>query len=328
MVKKVVKVSIILPVYNVEQFLPRCLDSIVNQTLKEIECIVVNDGSPDQSQQIIDEYVKKYPHLFKPLIKENGGLSDARNYALSYVRGEYIAFVDSDDWIEPMMYEKLYQKAKEENADLVVSDFLMEWEDRGVSNYIQGLRQQADNPFKNLLLSPASAWNKLYKTELFTKTNIRYPKGLWYEDLATTAKFMPKCHHIAYVNEAFVHYIQREGSIMSTVNPKVLDIYKAIDSIESYYKQQGIFDEYMEELAYLSIENLALFSCLRFLKLEDGETYIKEAIDHMNRHYPGWLSNQYLSCLSKKDRFTLKLLGHKQIKLLKSFIFIKQKLLK
>ena len=227
-----------------------------------------------------------------------------------------------------MMYEKLYQKAKEENADLVVSDFLMEWEDRGVSNYIQGLRQQADNPFKNLLLSPASAWNKLYKTELFTKTNIRYPKGLWYEDLATTAKFMPKCHHIAYVNEAFVHYIQREGSIMSTVNPKVLDIYKAIDSIESYYKQQGIFDEYMEELAYLSIENLALFSCLRFLKLEDGETYIKEAIDHMNRHYPGWLSNQYLSCLSKKDRFILKLLGHKQIKLLKSFIFIKQKLLK
>ena len=220
MVKKVVKVSIILPVYNVEQFLPRCLDSIVNQTLKEIECIVVNDGSPDQSQQIIDEYVKKYPHLFKPLIKENGGLSDARNYALSYVRGEYIGFVDSDDWIEPMMYEKLYQKAKEENADLVVSDFLMEWEDRGVSNYIQGLRQQADNPFKNLLLSPASAWNKLYKTELFTKTNIRYPKGLWYEDLATTAKFMPKCHHIAYVNEAFVHYIQREGSIMSTVNQK------------------------------------------------------------------------------------------------------------
>ena len=98
-----VKVSIILPVYNVEQFLPRCLDSIVNQTLKEIECIVVNDGSPDQSQQIIDEYVKKYPHLFKPLIKENGGLSDARNYALSYVRGEYIGFVDSDDWIEPMM---------------------------------------------------------------------------------------------------------------------------------------------------------------------------------------------------------------------------------
>lgn len=323
-----VKVSIIVPVYNVEKFLPRCLDSIVSQTLDEIECIVVNDGSPDQSQKIIDEYVEKYPHLFKSLIKENGGLSDARNYAIDYVQGEYIGFVDSDDWIEPDMYEKLYQKAKEENADLVVSDFLMEWEERGISNYIQGLRTQADNSFKNLLLSPASAWNKLYKAELFTKTDIRYPKGLWYEDLATTAKFMPKCHHIAYVNEAFVHYIQREGSIMATVNPKVLDIYKAIESIESYYKQQGIFNDYVEELAYLSIENLALFSCLRFLKLEDGEVQIKKAMDHMNLVYPNWMSNQYLSCLSKKDRFILKLLGHKQIKLLKSFIFVKQKLLK
>lgn len=323
-----IKVSIILPVYNVEKFLPRCLDSIVNQTLCDIECLIVNDGSPDQSQLIIDQYVAKYPHLFRSFIKENGGLSDARNYAIDYVRGEYIGFVDSDDWIEPTMYEKLYQKAKEENADLVVSDFLMEWEEQGVSNYVKGLRNQADDVFKNLLLSPASAWNKLYKSELFTKTNVRYPKGLWYEDLATTAKFLPKCGHIASVNEAFVHYIQREGSIMATVNPKVLDIYKAINSIESYYKQQGIFEKYKEELAYLSIENLALYSCLRFLKLKDGEKYIKEAIDHMNEQYPGWMNNQYLNCLSKKDQFILKLLGYKQIKLLKSFIFIKKKLLK
>lgn len=323
-----VKVSIILPVYNVEAFLPRCLNSIVNQTLKEIECIIVNDGSPDNSQSIIDDYVAKYPTLFKSVIKTNGGLSDARNYGLQFVNGEYIGFIDSDDWIEPTMYEKMYKKAIEEQADLVVCDFLMEWEETGITNYIQGLRQVADHPFKNLLLSPASAWNKLYKSALLLETDIRYPNGLWYEDLATTAKFLTACDHIVAVDEAFVHYIQREGSIMATVNPKVLDIYKAIQSIETYYRQKNLYESYYEELEYLSIENLALYSCLRFLKLKNGEVYIKEAIDYMNHHYPKWLNNKYLSCLSKKDRFILKLIGRKQIKLLKLFIFIKQKLLK
>ena len=96
-----IKVSMIIPIYNVEKYLRRWLDSIVNQTLKDIECLLINDGSPDQSQKIIDEYVSKYPQLFKSYIKENGGLSDARNFGLNYVTGEYIAFVDSDDWIEP-----------------------------------------------------------------------------------------------------------------------------------------------------------------------------------------------------------------------------------
>lgn len=323
-----VKVSIILPVYNVEAFLPRCLDSIVNQTLEGIECIIVNDGSPDKSQVIIDDYVKRYPSLFMSVIKENGGLSDARNYGLQFVKGEYIGFLDSDDWIEPTMYEKMYQKAISEQADLVVCDFLMEWEETGVSNYIQGLRKVANTPFKNLLLSPASAWNKLYKSNLLLETGIRYPKGLWYEDLATTAKFLPSCQKIVSVEEAFVHYIQREGSIMATINPKVLDIYDAIKSIEDFYRVKELYEMYYDELEYLSIENLALYSCLRFLKLKDGDIQIKQAIDHMNRCYPNWMKNKYLICLSRKDRFILRLLAYKQLKLLKLFITLKQKIVK
>ena len=109
-----IKVSVIVPVYNVEDYLARCLDSLVNQTLKEIEIIVVNDGSPDNSQKIIDKYAKKYLNI-KAYKKENGGLSDARNYGIKKANGEYIAFIDSDDFVTTDMYEKMYQKAKTGN---------------------------------------------------------------------------------------------------------------------------------------------------------------------------------------------------------------------
>lgn len=259
------KVSIIVPIYNVEKYLKRCLDSIVNQTLKDIECLLINDGSPDKSQKIIDEYVHKYPNLFKSYTKTNGGLSDARNFALDYVSGEYIAFVDSDDWIEPFMYEKMYEEAISECADIVVCDFLMDWESTGVKKYVNGLCSESDDILKNFLISPPSAWNKLYKKDLFLKTDIRYPKSMWYEDLATTARLIPFCKKISYVNEAYVHYIQREGSIMSTVNEKIFDIYKAIEMIEEYYKKNKIYKKYKKEIEYIYIENLVLYGNLRFL---------------------------------------------------------------
>ena len=116
-----VKVSVIVPVYNVYDYLGKCLDSLVNQTLKDIEIIVVNDGSPDNSEEIIDIYKKKYKCI-KAYKKENGGLSDARNYGIKRAQGEYIAFIDSDDYVDTQMLEKMYQKAKKDNLDIVVCD--------------------------------------------------------------------------------------------------------------------------------------------------------------------------------------------------------------
>ena len=210
-----VKVSIIVPIYKVEKYLKRCLESLVSQTFQEIEIICVNDGSPDQSQKIVDEYVEKYPHLVKGYLKENGGLSDARNYGLNLASGDYVAFIDSDDWVEPEMIEKMYRAAREQEADLVICDFVMDWETKEKESlYISGIRQESTDFMRNVLLSGPSAWNKLYKKDLFLKTDIRYPKGLWYEDLATTLRLIMNTNKIAHVKEAFVHYIQREGSII------------------------------------------------------------------------------------------------------------------
>ena len=127
------KVSIIIPVYNVEKYLKKCLDSVVNQTLKDIEIIVVNDGSPDNSQKIIDEYAKKYSQIAS-YTKENGGLSDARNYGIKKSKGKYLAFIDSDDFIDHDMIKKMYNKAVKENLDIVVCN--------SVEVYENGLKRE------------------------------------------------------------------------------------------------------------------------------------------------------------------------------------------
>ena len=121
------KVSIIVPVYNVERYLEKCLDSLVNQTLQDIEIIIVNDSSPDQSQAIIDRYLALYPHLIKSYIKTNGGIADTRNFGISKVTGEYFGFVDSDDYVELTMFEQLYNEAKKQDAQLVSCNFYWKW---------------------------------------------------------------------------------------------------------------------------------------------------------------------------------------------------------
>ena len=149
------KVSVIVPVYNVEEYLAPCLDSLVKQTLQDIEIIVVNDGSPDNSQEIIDRYVKKYPNLVKAMIKENGGQASARNMALEIAKGEYVNFVDSDDWVKIDMYENMYKKAKEEDADIVVCNTTDYYKDYAVYH------KPAE--FTNKLKQTPSPCNKLFK---------------------------------------------------------------------------------------------------------------------------------------------------------------------
>ena len=154
------KVSVIVPVYNVEKYLSKCLDSLVNQTLKDIEIIVVNDGTKDNSQSIIDKYTKKYSKKIKSYIKENGGLSSARNYGLKYAKGEYISFIDSDDYVDLQMFEKMYNEAINHKFDIVVCDTINVYEDKEV--YIKSNLGYSDNDINNYIISPPMACCRIY----------------------------------------------------------------------------------------------------------------------------------------------------------------------
>ena len=301
------KVSIIVPVYNVEKYLNQCLESLVNQTLKDIKIIIVNDGSTDSSQNIIDSYQIKYPDLILALTKENGGLASARNFGLAYVQSQYVAFIDSDDYVDLTMYEKLYKKAISEDSDLVMCNLQYFFENGTSKSFIsEGLNLEWNsNPHKAAFLSPLFAWNKLYKKELFR--DLSYPIGLWYEDIPVSTKIFAVSKKITWVNETLVYYRQRENSIMhASYNPKMHDIFKILKIMVEELTKINKFDLYHDEIEYLFIEHCLYYGAFRFLRSDGYPQLIKEGIALVNEYFPNWKNNMYLSELNFKNHFFVK----------------------
>ncbi len=260
------KVSVIVPVYNTSKYLVKCLDSLLDQTLDELEIIVVNDGSTDDSQQIIDEFVAKSPKI-KAFEKPNGGLGDARNYGIERASGDFIGFVDSDDYVSVEMFEKLYEKGIEHQADIVFCD-LEKVNEKG--EVFRDLPQSPQLPEKIELEKDFTifgemacfACNKLFRKELFTKQ--RFRKGIHFEDIELIPKLVLESNVIAKINEPFYKYFERQDSITKTHTRKGMDMFLAIDSVKeafdnSRYRESKeeferffIFQGYYSFLAYVA----------------------------------------------------------------------------
>lgn len=303
-----VSVSVIVPVYNVEKYLDECLSSLVNQTLSELEIIVVNDGTKDNSQSIIDHYVKQYPNKVVSLIKENGGLGDARNYGIPYAKGEYIGFVDSDDIVHLEMYEKMFNKAKLEDSDLVLCDLEYFYETSSEKMVKEGLIQIENiDVNKTVFLSPLFAWNKLYRKSLFIESGLKYPNGLWYEDIPVTVPFFTLAKKISYVHETLIYYRQRSTSIMGSVdNPKVKDIFDIMHLCLNYFKDHNLLETYYDELEFLFLEHLMLNGGFRFLLSHKHKDYLAFSIDTLDLNFPHWRNNKYLFTLPRRYQIYIK----------------------
>ena len=297
------KVSIIVPVYNVEAYLEKCLDSLVNQTLKDIEIIIVNDGSPDNSQKIIDEYQSKYKNI-KSYQKTNGGLSDARNYGIKKATGKYIAFLDSDDYVTTDMYEKMYQKAISGNYDMVVCDLNYVYEDKIVPAY-SNIKTDTMNIKQTMINIYPVAWNKLFKKTLF-KDDIEFKVGVWYEDVEFIYRLLPYIKTIGVIHEHFNQYVQREGSITSAVNKKIYHYIDNWNGILEFYKERNLYKQYYKELEYSYIRYIyATFikQAVKFEK-EDYDNAVNEAIKNVKNNFPHYRMNKYFY-QSKKGIYLL-----------------------
>jgi len=305
-----IKVSVIVPVYNVYEYLEKCLDSLVNQSLKDIEIIVVNDGSPDNSQEIIDKYTKKYKNV-KSYIKENGGLSDARNYGIKKANGEYLSFIDSDDYIDNTMLEKMYQKAKQENLDILVCNSINVYED-GTTTEIKSNLNYSSDTIKNYLNSAPMACTRIYKRYLFDK--ILFSKGIYYEDLELTPKLVNFTKKIDFLDEGLYFYLQRTGSIMKQkeFNNKLLDIFTVLES-----NKMALYKDYPDEIEYMYITHLLRTATLRFLDYENGQELIEKIIKTMKENFPNWHKNKYYLKSSKKLKIICRLAYSHNIKILK-----------
>lgn len=267
------KISVIVPVYNVENYLEECIDSILGQTYKNLEIILVDDGSTDNCGQICDDYVKK-DNRIKVIHKENGGLSDARNVGIKNSKGKYITFIDSDDCVNKKYIEVLYNQIITTNSDISIcsykkfSDYYIE-EDFKL-NDIEILKRQeillklyGEKNRINYVVS----WGKLYKRRLFD--TISFPNGKIHEDEYTTYKLYEECDLVSYTSLQLYYYRVRNDSIMKKkISTKRLDSLQAFDEQLEYYRQQKNKDIEIR----CCREYCLLLSCL-FLKFKEDRDY-------------------------------------------------------
>lgn len=303
------KISIIIPVYNVEKYLERCLQSVINQTYQNLEIIVVNDGTKDNSQQIIDRFKEQDSRILS-LIKENGGLSDARNYGLDYVTGGYIFFLDSDDYLELNALELLYKRAVETKADLIVGyhnrifENKPSWLEKNFKyqQYLNLDTPQSIFDHKEIMTKISnSAWGKLYKSELFLNTDIRYPKGLYYEDLATTFRILATGCKVIDIKENIYNYIVRAGSYMTNGNRNIYDMFKIFDLVIKYYKKNHIYNNFKEELDYLMIHHIGIGTLYRGVKSKNVSNLqiYRDCCRYMRKQKCSISKNKYIDSYHK-----------------------------
>lgn len=251
-------ISIIVPVYKVEKYLHTCVDSILKQTYENLEIILVDDGSPDNCGSLCDSYAAQDPRI-RVIHKPNGGLSDARNAGLEIATGEYVGFIDSDDYIAPDMYRVLYDAITKHHADVAVcsSQNVCESETKIFPVSQGNVRVYTGNESSYALFTGAIthfAWNKLYKRSLFS--SIRFPLGKIYEDLFTTYRVLRTCHTVVHTNTALYFYRIRNDSIMGKARHVIhLDKFQAFDEIAAAYREDPAL--YQTVLSYMRKDLMA-----------------------------------------------------------------------
>lgn len=298
------KVSVIVPVYNVESYLDKCLTSLVKQTLQEIEIIVVNDGSKDNSEKIIEKYLKKYPEKIKYIKKANGGLSSARNEGLKYASGEYIGFVDSDDYVSLNTFNLMYKKAKEKNFDLVVCNlnYVYETKTKMVSAGLDKDLENEDEVKKNIVFLYPAVWNKLYKKEILD--SLKFKEGIWYEDVEFNFRVYPRVKSIGYVDKPLIQYVQRESSISKTIDKRLFNYLDNFNGLIRYYQDNNLYNKYYFELEYSYVRYLYATFIKQLSYTNDKELFkegVKEAIKNVQEHFPNYKKNIYLKKFGLKN---------------------------
>lgn len=238
-------VSVIVPVYNVEKYLARCIQSVCGQSYQGLEIILVDDGSKDKSGVICDEYAEQDGRI-KVIHKENGGLGDARNAGVEKAEGKYLLFVDSDDRIHENLVRDTVETAEKNQADMVIFDYIGEEENGNLTDRFtfpfseNRVIEVAEE--KELIMRSCSAVNKLIRRELWKESGFQFPKGRYYEDLATIPKVMTKTKKIVYLPEVYYYYLMRDGSIMHSRNfeKNYEDRTWAVDQLLEYFENEKI----------------------------------------------------------------------------------------
>lgn len=311
------KVSVIIPVYNVEKYLERCVYSVLNQTFKEFELLLVDDGSTDDSGKISKRFAEAYPETVRYMHQSNGGSGAARNTGIRNAKGDVIVFVDSDDYIHENMLFEMYNMMEKDNLDIVICDYQRvneygEITDIHREHLIEGKSFKL-NEEKKLLFADPSSCNKMLKKSLFIENDIYFPKKVWYaEDMRTIVKIFAVSNSIGYLSTPFYNYFTRSDSKMNTVNiERQEEVVEAVDDLLDFFEQKGICEQYYEELEFLAIQHIFVYAIARIAKMDYKSILICKFRDYITDKFPNYKNNKYIKLLSKKEKLFFKLVLYK-----------------
>ena len=301
-------ISIIVPIYKVEKYLKKCVESILAQSYSNLDIILVDDGSPDKCGKIIEEFRKEDKRI-RTLHQNNGGLSDARNNGIKIANGKYVICIDSDDWIEKDMIEVLYNNIIKTNSDISICEFIEEDDEGNIlsnkkyNNEI--IEFNSKKALKSLIKQDTltnHAWNKLYKKNLFE--GIEYPKGQLMEDVSTTYKLFEKAKKIVYQNTELYHYIQRGTSILGNITEK-----RIADQEQAFFdRNKYLVKKYPEFKTIIELDNLYNIKTLYYLAIMGGYKKL-----YNSKKYTEYYT-EYKK-IYKKNKKNLKIEGQKSLQL-------------
>ena len=295
-----IKVSIVVPIYNLEKYVPRCLDALVNQTLEEIEIICVNDGSKDSAPQIIEDYKKRYPNKVKTFHKENGGEWSARTYGLKQATGEYVGFIDSDDVPELTWAEKLYEAAKKDDADIAFSGY--DRVDLDTEKVVSVEMTQHGTMTKEvdwnddfIIYANPSLWNKIYKLEKVKHLEFLPFRGC-NDTLFLISAYMDGVKKLTFIPDVLYHYYLRSSSQIHNLGLKdVENLKKYLLVIKEHAKEIGKYEEYKNCLSawaflHLAISWVYMVSYDKDVKMNE---VIKDVIKYLDENFEDWRKNKF-----------------------------------
>lgn len=283
-------ISIIIPAYNAEKYIKKCLDSLIKQTKKEIEIIVINDGSKDNTEELIKSYTDSRIKYYK---NTNHGIGYSRNYGIEKAKGKYIMFLDSDDYVEKDICEKLYNKARNDDLDVVICDFFKEFENGNIEEiHTNDFKNSSlkDNP--EIITEYLSPWAKLYSTKLLKDNNIKFVENLKYEDAPFVIETLDKAKKIGKVNDCLVHYMIHGNSETTVRDKRVFDILKILDKIRKYTKNKSYLKDKIDKLTVRIITNYTIQQRVQADK-KVGMEFINEAFEYMKKEVPDYKNNKY-----------------------------------
>lgn len=277
-------ISVIVPVYNIEKYLPRCIDSILDQTYKNWEAIFVNDGSTDNSLKILEEYKKRDKRIII-IDKKNAGSGAARNDGIENSRGEYVAFLDSDDWYEKNFLEKLYNNLTENNSDVAICNPKMAYDDmsknKKINTYFFKEIEMNKTPEKILgILAMPVVWNKLYKKEIIVKNEIKFPNYSFCEDVEFLYKTFLYVNKVSKIEDDLYNYYQRKDSVTKKIKEESIEqLYQVLKNIENYIKNN--FNSKLAIFYLYKIQFIYSVSLTLLVRIENDEI-LKKKINKRN----------------------------------------------